>query len=267
MTTILKPSLTNLWVTIDGSLAQKSGYVQYAIRRSVAPNLKNPYIDIYNKFKEKSLHTGWKANTDTRVYQCQTDLEIPGFLIINDGGNSMNKIIKRYEIENNISILFGTPIQSGLPLLNIEKYLENTDYERDYEWWKYAIPQNYFRTYFNRFINSYNVIPTSNTTELYTNLNNNPFEGLKVLPVSYLKIANNPYGRIFPLTNTYTNEGAQIIFDLKATMYESAGKFKYHINIGLGNSTLDMQNDDYAHNNRCPLIGAALPWFVTYLNN
>ena len=39
------------------------------------------------------------------------------------------------------------------------------------------------------------------------------------------------------------------------------------INFSFGNSTLDMQNDDYTHNNRCPLIGAALPWFVTYLYN
>ena len=263
MTTILKPSLTNLWIAIDGSLAQKSGYVEYAIRRSITPSLQNPYIEIYNKFKEKSLHTDWKANTDTRVYQCQTDLEIPGFSIINDGGNSMNKIVKRYEIENNISIPFGTPIPSGLPILNIEKYLETGIFD----WWKNAEPQNYFKSYFTKFINSYNVIPTSNTTELYTNLNNNPLDGLKVLPVSYLKIENNPNGNIFPLPNTYTNKGAQIIFDFYTIMLKVSGVYKYYIKFDLRNSTLDMQNDDYAHNNRCPLIGAALPWFVTYLNN
>ena len=106
MTTILKPSLTNLWIAIDGLLTQKSGYVQYAIRRSVVPNWKDPYIDIYNKFKENSLHTGWKAKTDTRVYQCQTDLEIPGFSIINDGGDSMNKIVKRYEEEKQNFYIF-----------------------------------------------------------------------------------------------------------------------------------------------------------------
>ena len=263
MTTILKPKLTNLWITIDGSLAQKSGYVQYAIRRSVAPNLKNPYIDIYNKFKENSLHTDWKAKTDTRVYQCQADLEIPGFTIINDDGDSMNKIVKRYEIENKISIFFGTPIPSGLPILNIEKYLQTSGFEQ----WKYAIPQNYFKDYFTKFINSYDVIPTSNTTELYTNLNNNFLVGLKVLPVSYLKIENNPYGNIIPLANTYTKRRAQIIYDFYAIKYNSVGIYKYKINYDFGNSTLDMQNDDYAHNNRCPLIGAALPWFVTYLNN
>ena len=264
MTTILKPSLTNLWIAIDGPRNQDSGYVQYAIRRSVTPNLNDPYIDIYNKFKEKSLHTDWKANTDTRIYQCQTDLEIPGFIIINDGGNSMNKIVKRYEAENNISIPFGTPIPSGLPLLDMAKYLKSFFY-----WWDHVIPQNYFRSYFTKFINSYDVTPTSNTTELYSNLNlnYNLLDEIKVLPVSYLKIENNPYGRIFPLANTYTNKGAQIIFDLFALVRGACCVVGYTIDFGLGNSTLDMQNDDYAHNNRCPLIGAALPWFVTYLNN
>ena len=265
MTTILKPSLTNLWITIDGSLAQKSGYVEYAIRRSVVPNLQNPFIEVYNKFKENSLHTDWKAKTDTRVYQCQTDLEIPGFSIINDGGNSMNKIVKRYEEENKISILFGTPIPSGLPILNIEKYLQTGIFD----WWKNAEPQNYFKSYFTKFINSYDVIPTSNTTELFANLNlnNKHLDGLKVLPVSYVKIVNNPNGSILPLPNTYTNKGAQIIFDFYTIMLKISGVYKYYIKYDLRNSTLDMQNDDYTHNNRCPLIGAALPWFVTYLNN
>ena len=265
MTTILKPSLTNLWIAIDGPLYQGGGYVQYAIRRSITPNLNDPKIEIYNRFKEKSLHTGWKASTDTRVYQCQTDLEIPGFSIINDGGNSMNKIIKRYEAENNISIPFGTPIPSGLPLLDMAKYLKSYGFY----WWDHVIPQNYFRSYFTKFINSYNVTPTSNTTELYANLNlnNNLLDEIKVLPVSYIKIENNPYGKIFPLANTYTRKGAQIIFDLFALRRGACCIIGYTIDFGLGNSTLDMQNNDYAHNNRCPLIGAALPWFVTYLNN
>ena len=175
MTTILKPSLTNLWIAIDGPLTKNSGYVQYAIRRSVAPNLKNPYIDIYNKFKENSIHTDWKAKTDTRVYQCQTDLEIPGYIIINDGGNSMNKLIKRYEAENKISIFFGTPIPSGLPIPDMVNYFKSY---RFYWWWS-KIAQSFFISYLTKFINSYNVTPTSNTTELYANLNNYPSEGLK----------------------------------------------------------------------------------------
>ena len=263
MTTILKPSLTNLWITIDGLLTQKSGYVQYAIRRSVAPNLQNPFIEVYNKFKENSLHTDWKARTDTRVYQCQADLEIPGFSIINDGGNSMNKIVKRYEEENKISILFGTPIPSGLPTPDLGKYLQSGGFY----WWNSKFAQNYLKDYFAKFINSYDVIPTSNTTELYTNLNNNTLNGLKLLPVSYLKIENNPDGSILPLPNTYTKKGAQIFFDLNSLMYYIMGVTDHIFDFGLGNSTLDMQNDDYTHNNRCPLIGTVLPWFVTYLNN
>ena len=265
MTTILKPSLTNLWIAIDGPRNQGSGYVQYAIRRSVTPNLNDPYIEIYKRFKENSLHTDWKAKTDTRVYQCQTDLEIPGFSLINDGGNSMNKIVKRYEAENKISIPFGTPIPSGLPFPDIGNYFKSYGFY----WWNSKLAQSFFISYFTKFINSYDVIPTSNTIELYANLNlnNNPLDGLKVLPVSYLKIVNNPYGNIIPLPNTYTNKGAQIIFDLYAQIYYLTSRVGYTIDFGLGNSTLDMQNDDYAHNNRCPLIGAALPWFVTYLNN
>ena len=266
MTTILKPSLTNLWIAIDGPLAQNSGYVQYAIRRSITPNLNDPKIEIYNKFQENSLHTGWKASTDTRVYQCQADLEIPGFSIINDGGDSINKIVKRYEEENNISILFGTPIPNGLPILNIGKYFKSYGFY----WWRSKLAQGYFKDNFTKFINSYDNIPTSNTTELYANLNlnYNTLNGLKVLPVSYLKIENHPDGRIFPLANTYTNEGAQIIIDNNAKVVDKIkNRIYYIINLSLGNSTLDMQNNDYTHNNRCPLIGAALPWFVTYLNN
>ena len=206
MTTILKPSLTNLWIAIEGILTKDSGYVQYAIRRSITPNLKDPYIEIYNKFQENSLHTGWKARTDTRVYQCQADLEIPGFSIINDGGDSINKIVKRYEEENKISILLGTPIPSGLPIPNIGKYLKSAGVY----WWNSKLAQNYLKDYFTKFINSYDVIPTSNTTELYTNLNNNPLDGLKVLPVSYLKIVNSPYGNIFPLSKTYSEKEAQV---------------------------------------------------------
>ena len=177
MTTILKPSLTNLWIAIEGLLTQNSGYVQYAIRRSVTPNLNDPYIDIYNKFQENSLHTGWKVRTDTRVYQCQADLEIPGFIIINDGGNSMNKIVKRYEEENKISIFFGTPIPSSLPIPDIGKYFQSFGFN----WWRSKLAQGYFKDNFAKFINSYDNIPTSNTTELYTNLNNNTSDGLKLL--------------------------------------------------------------------------------------
>ena len=265
MTTILKPSLTNLWTTIDGILTQKSGYVQYAIRRSVVPNLKDPYIEIYNKFKENSLHTGWKAKTDTRIYQCQADLEIPGFSIINDGGDSINKIFKRYEEENKISIFFGTPIPSGLPMPDLGKYLQSSGFQ----WWNSKLAQNYLKDYFTKSINSYDVIPTSNTTELYANLNlnYNPIDGLKVLPVSYLKIENHPEGNILPLVSTYTKIGAQIFFDLNSLMYYIMGINDHIFDYSLGNSTLDMQNDDYTHNNRCPLIGTVLPWFVTYLNN
>ena len=265
MTTILKPSLTNLWIAIEGLLTQNSGYVQYAIRRIVAPNLDDPYIDIYNKFKEKSLHTDWKAKTDTRIYQCQSDLEIPGFSIINDGGDSINKIVKRYEEENNISIPLGTPIPSGLPMPDIGKYLQSSGFK----WWNSKLAQNYLKDYFTKFINSYDDIPASNTTELYANLNlnNNPVDGLNVLPVSYLKIENSPYGNIFPLRKTYSKEGAQVYFDLNTLVYDIMGLKDHIINFSLGNSTLDMQNDNYTHNNRCPLIGAALPWFVTYLNN
>ena len=152
-----------------------------------------------------------------------------------------------------------------MPIPNIGKYLKSNGVP----WWSSKLVQSFLKDYFTKFINSYDFISTSNTTELYANLNlnNNHLDGIKVLPVSYLKIENNPDGNILPLASTYTKEDAQVYFDLNSLVCDIMDVTEHIYDYDFGNSTLDMQNDDYTHNNRCPLIGAALPWFVTYLNN
>ena len=233
-----------------------AGFTKYNVRKENSPNPSSPYIDLVNQLIENSIHTGWTAKADTRIYQCQFDYEIPGYTFINDNGNLMRGFVKSYKKYLGLDIHIGELIPAGLPLPDPKIVLQ----EIGFKYANYKEAQDGFRNDF--LINFFgNTIPESNTTELYSNLNST--NGHKtVLPIVYKNIVNNPNGELFPLEESFTQKGASFNFYLSYNIFTR----KANSSIDYGNSTLDSRNAENYNNAKCPLIGAALPWFVTYLN-
>ena len=265
ITQITKDEVSSLFVQVKNATINKAGFDSYNVWQSVSPDPNNSFIEIYNKLVKNSVHTGWTAKADTRIYHCALDAIIPGITLVNDGGYLMSAITKVLKSQYGIDVPVGYPIPGGSPLPDTKKVMYELGLSKILIIFKSApeLLKNNLKNIFG------STFPISNTTQAFSNLN--PQSGpLKVLPITYKNLVNDPNGALLPLTIPYRKAGKVYKVIAKPIDFSFNVDLKHisesSVKVDYGDSTLDAGNINNVGHSSCNLIGSALPWFVTYLN-